>query len=40
MAKVLDYRLKVSKFDLQSRYYVHFQSWERQEPSYPFPAMG
>ena len=39
VANVQDYNIRVSEFELQSRYYVHFRtkfSWERHEPTYPF----
>ena len=35
MVKVLDCDLEVSKFKLQTRYYIFFQAGERHEPSYP-----
>ena len=43
MAKVVDISHEVSKFELQSHYYILFQTnvpRERYEPSYPPPAMG
>ena len=42
MVKTMDCRIVVSKFVLQSRYYVHFRAkypWERYEPLYP-PSYG
>ena len=41
-AKVMDRWIVVSEFELQSHYYVHFQTntvWERYEPPYP-PSYG
>ena len=42
MVKVLDSRVVVREFELQSLYYVHFPPnayWERYEPLYP-PIYG
>ena len=43
MAKVLDCGRRVSEFEFNLRYYVHFQTinlGEKFEPYYPPPAMG
>ena len=37
IVKALDCRIVVSEFDLNSRYYVHFQSkypWKKYDPPY------
>ena len=39
MDQVLDCALEVSKFELSSRYYVLFRTWERYGPSYS-PSRG
>ena len=37
MAKVLDYELEVSKFKIQSCYYVHFRTWTLGKGIDPLP---
>ena len=39
MASVLRNDFVVKEFELESNYYVHFQTWERYEPPYQL-AMG
>ena len=42
MVKAMDSRIEVSEFDLQSRYYVHFQTNTLGKGMNPYivPAMG
>ena len=43
MANVLNFYIVVSEFELQSRYYVHFQTYtvrKDMKPPYPHPDMS
>ena len=38
MAKIVNYDIVVSEFELQSRYYIHFRTnapWKKNKPPYP-----